>query len=273
MDNNETLIGCLRNFEGPTDNNEKALDKPFSLIAKKLLLGGYFQIKDKKGNLLRTIKLQTVEFYYHCELEKGIKDYIVYHRNPDDKSIEPKELPALPLGSLHTHQSGIDITFEDPNNKSPLYRASALIRACQVIEHTGNLSNFFFNAYPLVENRSTYVYNAFFMGANVLGEDNGIEIQWVDDDTCEDNCNIANHHRQNVGLYKPDPRLIKNDYYHRDYNEPFEQDERPWAFTRSPYHISRNIYTCPLCGGKVSSLTPNTKKCGKCGVEFIINKK
>lgn len=269
MDNNETLISCLRNFEGPSDDNEKALEKQFPQLAKKLLFGGCFQIKDKKDNLLRTIKLQTIEFYYHCELEKGIKDYIVYHRNPDDERIEPNILPALPLGSLHTHQSGIDITFEDQNNKSPLYRASALIRACQVIEHTGNLSNFFFKAYPYVENRSTYVYNAFFMGVNVLGDDNGIVIQWVDYDSCEENCIIASHHRQNVGLYNPELQLHKDGFYHRDKKEPFEQDERSWAFSKSPYVLSNNRYTCPLCGGKISSSTPKIKKCSKCGVEFI----
>ena len=96
-----TLLECLQAFGDATPGNtfhkrEESLNEPFTLLAKKLLYGGYFEIRDKKGILLRTIKLQTIEFYYHCELEEGIKDYIVYHRNPDEMSKDPIILPALP---------------------------------------------------------------------------------------------------------------------------------------------------------------------------------
>ena len=130
IDITKPLLECLKQFKeapkGDKEIRQKALEEDFVLLAKKLLYGGYLMV----GNKYR-IDLDLVEFYYHEEkkdMENGIYDYIVYHRNgryPGDP------VPPFPIMSLHAHTSGYDITFEDPDGK---YRASALIRAYSIFD-------------------------------------------------------------------------------------------------------------------------------------------
>ena len=126
-----SLMECLEKFSGAQSTNneekEKELNKVFELLAKKMIYGGYFEVYCK-GTVKHRIYIQNVEFYYHEEIKDGFKDWIVYHRNPQKG--KGKEKPAFPLGSLHLHVSGIDITFEDQQKeaKDVKYRASALIR-------------------------------------------------------------------------------------------------------------------------------------------------
>lgn len=141
IDNNfikeHTLLECLQEFngapDGDKDSRQKALEKEFVLLAKKLLYGGFFLVKDKSGNDVYKIEIQTVEFYYHEETisDNGIYDPIVYHRNGRYPSNPDLPVPAFPIMALHTHQSGIDISFEEKDGK---YRASALIRAFTVFD-------------------------------------------------------------------------------------------------------------------------------------------
>lgn len=152
----------MKEFDG-AHGDEKQLDKPFKLLARKLLYGGHFEVSCC-GKLLRSVFIHTVEFYYHEEIGL-VKDYIVYHRNNDNKD---SYLKPFPIGSLNAHQSGIDITFEDwRNGDRPKYRAAALIRAFSIKE--GNNGEFKTIVQPRnnmpndVEFRSTYLYEYLFM--------------------------------------------------------------------------------------------------------------
>lgn len=84
--------------------NREYIPCEFIKIAKNVL-SGYFEVSNK-GNLIKVCPT-SIEFYYHEEFEGGIKDPIVYYRN-SEKSIKN----IFPLGVLHNHVSGIDITFE-----------------------------------------------------------------------------------------------------------------------------------------------------------------
>ena len=120
IDISESLNKYLSGFDGAhgegKTEREDSLIPPFKQIAAKLLYGGHFVVLDGIGNVIRRVYLHTVEFYYHEE-RNVVKDYIVYHRNPDNPQKKPNPLPSFPIGSLHTHVSGVDITFED--NRHP----------------------------------------------------------------------------------------------------------------------------------------------------------
>jgi hypothetical protein len=163
---NHTLLQCLQEFKGAAVGNsvkerEDSLKEPFSLLAKKLLYGGYFKV----GNYF-DIFIDTVEFYYHEEnqmdsTDKRILDPIVYHKNTEDRKV-----PPFPIMTLNTHQSGIDIAFEAPDGK---YRASVLIREFSVIDHYNNEKE------AKADSRSLYLYD-YLNGFSINGNEN--YIQW-----------------------------------------------------------------------------------------------
>ena len=127
-----TLLSEFSGAQGETEKErEKSLMPAFQQIAGKLLYGGHFAVTDKNGDVIRNVYLHSIEFYYHEEGDGLVKDYIVYHRNPDN----------------------------------PAYRASALVRAfrVEVVKETAGVP---FSVE--VDERSTYFYNALFMGVNVL---------------------------------------------------------------------------------------------------------
>lgn len=97
----------------------------FKEIAQ-IALAGHFLVS--AGTQQITVQPICVEFYYHEETEGGIKDPIVYHRNPKNGS--PKSI--FKLGILHNHVSGIDITFEKGTHPEDAIRASLLIREFSV---------------------------------------------------------------------------------------------------------------------------------------------
>ena len=164
-----SLMDCLREFDGAHSEGDKAkeeeLDGIFYLLAQKMLYGGYFAVY-KDGVVVRRIYISCVEFYYHEEFEGGFKDWIVYHRNPVNGK---NKKAAFPLGALHTHVSGVDITFEDQKDKAEdvRYRASALIREFMVSDgdndHCGPVDK-----YP------THLYEHLYSQSSI--ED--IHIQW-----------------------------------------------------------------------------------------------
>ncbi len=133
---NHSLMDCLREFDGAHSKGNKAkveeLNDIFYHLAQKMLYGGYFAVF-KDGVVARRIYINCVEFYYHEEETDGFKDWIVYHRNPVNGK---NKKAAFPLGSLHSHVSGVDITFEDQKAKADdvRYRASALIREFMVTD-------------------------------------------------------------------------------------------------------------------------------------------
>ena len=229
IDISKNLSEYLTAFKGAYGEGEKKREKTllpaFRQIAAKLLYGGHFIVKDNSGDIVRRVFLHTVEFYYHEENDGAVKDYIVYHRNPDDPQKKPNPLPSYPIGSLHTHVSGVDITFEDNENPdNPKYRASVLVRAFRVEEVKRIPGLAFIQG---VDERSTYFYNALFMGANVA--DGGIKVFWHDNDVkeCED---PLSRFRKNVGEFVD--KTHKKGYKYYEKKKPFKQDKREWAFYR-----------------------------------------
>lgn len=221
-----TLLSEFSGAQGKTEKDrEKSLLPAFRQIAGKLLYGGHFVVTDGNGDVVRNVYLHKVEFYYHEEGDGDglLKDYIVYHRNPEDPAKTPNPLPPFPIGSLHTHVSGVDITFEDNHNPdNPAYRASALVRAFRVEE----VKDLVGVSFPQgIDDRSTYFYNALFMGVNVL--DGRISVHWCDNDVQQ--CEIPQMKpRRNVGKF--DEKIHKKGYKYHVKKEQFEQDDRPWAF-------------------------------------------
>lgn len=221
-----TLLSEFSGAQGETEKErETSLMPAFLQIAGKLLYGGHFVVKDENDEVVRNVYIHSIEFYYHEEGDGLVKDYIVYHRNPDNPEKTPNPLSPFPLGSLHTHVSGVDLTFEDnrhPDN--PAYRASALVRAfrVEVVKDTAGVP---FSAE--VDERSTYFYNALFMGVNVL--DGKLSVQWIDNNV--QHCVIPQTEpRHNVGKF--DEKIHKKGYTYHVKKGIFDQDERPWAFRR-----------------------------------------
>lgn len=108
-------------FSKNTKEAEEKLQEEFSRLAPFFISGGYIKVREDYR-----VYPTTVEFYFHSEKEDGIKDPIVYHR--DNNKVQGK-IPYFPLMTLHAHDSGYDITFE---NEKEQYRASVLIREYQV---------------------------------------------------------------------------------------------------------------------------------------------
>jgi len=179
IDINEPLSTCLDKFTGGTGNVEdrkRLLFEQFELLAKKMIFGGFFKVREDYA-----IFIDTVEFYFHDERNDGevsIKDEIVYHRNGrfvfrnEKNETMSAELPYFPKMTLHAHWSGIDITFENPDEQ---YRASALIRRYVVFDikrkkyiklDTTNkqdkqdkwfVGRMVFQDKPYIDKRSTYI--------------------------------------------------------------------------------------------------------------------
>ena len=122
------LVEKLKEFEETITSNKTEmsdLTREFKDLAPYFLYGGYIKVHQEYQ-----IYIRTVEFYFHSEVDNGIHDFIVYHRNNRDF----KKTPYFPLMSLHAHNSGFDITFESESGK---YRASALIRDYEVKDANG----------------------------------------------------------------------------------------------------------------------------------------
>jgi len=102
--------------------SEKGLETRMKELAKFFLYGGYINVRNQYH-----IYIKTVEFYYHEE-EGDIKDLIMYHRN---NYFVQGEIPFFAQLSFNSHDTGVDITFENEEKK---IRASVLIRAYEVFD-------------------------------------------------------------------------------------------------------------------------------------------
>lgn len=183
--------------------------REFEDLARSFL-SGCFVVKTSKGNI--KVHPTCVEFYYHEEFEGGIKDPIVYHRNPKD----PKKAKALfPLGSLHSHTSGIDITFEKGCSPQSAVRASVLIREFEVEGRN--------------DDRSTALYEALFQQNSIF---NGISVKWNDG---ENPVNMTSAPRKNVAEYDETTGEKKKSSAYPDCKQLtsdgiYVQDMRRWQF-------------------------------------------
>ena len=198
----ETLKEKLENFSFSWKDENK-LTEEFAQLAPYFISDGYIKVREDYR-----VYPTTVEFYFHSEKDGGVKDPIVYHRN--NNKVEG-EIPYFPMFTLHAHDSGYDITFENPKEE---YRASVLIRAYQIWDvkqkcwlkwgkNTNNEdsseSKMQFMPYKGSAPINTqvlylkYILNCFTMGSRSL-------IDWVDAEENEKDP-ILNQ-RKNVPLYR-----------------------------------------------------------------------
>ncbi len=217
------------------ENNPNKMSELFVPIARKLLFGGYFEVSSG-DKVVRRIFPYTVEFYYHEE-EGQVKDYIVYHRNSDNPSKDPIE--PFQINTFHTHLSGIDVTFEGKDEKG-VFRASALIRAYQVINGETGIPSISGEDQPEINPHSTYLYNDLFMGIDI---ENGIQVKWKNHEWAQEG-HLYNGYRFNVCEYdeiKPSKkgewvRHVKKTKKNHPKLTPEEmQDKKPWAFSRGVF--------------------------------------
>lgn len=257
--NSKKLIDCLTDFEGAKglnkDEKEKSLEYPFTKIAQKMLRGGYFLISGCDNEKYR-IYIHSIEFYYHEELSDNknmnettrVCDWVMYHRNP----LTGKKKEAYLTGTLHPHDSGIDITFEDQKNDPDQirYRASALIRSFKVTK--GDNEDFeLFESFPphisnpdkAVEYYPTHLKYYFFKQFPLKR----ISIEWIDKN--EKITDLYKGIRINVfestwdikdngQIYNLHKKTTKD-------NKPI-RDNRKWAFCKDPIKLTFNKECFPF---------------------------
>jgi hypothetical protein len=202
------LIDELKQFDKEVCSvvSVSELQKAFSRLAPAFLYGGYIQVRtDYK------IYIRTVEFYFHSEKENGVHDPIVYHRNGNGLV----NVPYFPLMTLHSHDSGFDITFESEQHE---YRASALIRGYEVKNNNMYLE---WDKKSMFKAESTYKFNTQslylrkLLNGFALSDSN--DIKWVDE-ARNQSLSIIEKNRRNVYQYDKDGNKVKC--------------ERLWSFTR-----------------------------------------
>ena len=239
IDVREPLQVCLSRFSGAKgetrEKREESLLAPFRAIATKLIHGGYFAVSDKTGVRYR-IYIHSVEFYYHEETgpdDIRVLDWVMYHRNP----LYGRKKESLATGSLFPHDSGVDITFEDQQDKAEdvRYRASALIRSFQVT--TGdNETMVVFEDFPKhIEQESRDVeYYPTHLLQYLLNKIQlpAIQIEWKEKNDCVGEVYMGR--RINV---------FKSNYYKDDKGRAHvnrldgEPDPRKWAFCKEKITI------------------------------------
>ena len=258
------LIEELKKFDIARSNiklnsktwDEQAVAKCFAPIAKYVLLDGYLLVNKKY-----IIDLGSVELYYHEE-DGNIKDHIMYHTNEHPSKskiyILHNGFPYFKIGSINPHQSGIDITFENDNNKEDKYRASFLIRAYRVLESENDLNNM---DIPF-DNCSTHIFDDVFYEGISYDVNNKTTIEWIefhkDGSYNEKGCprvnvstyrlNNKNKYEKDEYIYESETIITKNDfelskqeaiisktypkYFKYGTNKYYKQDMRLWQFKR-----------------------------------------
>lgn len=207
------LKKTIKTFSLSEDSRRKLLngsnDAPPEFIdIARMVLAGHFSVKDANRKIM--VRPTAVELYYHEESEGGIKDPIVYHRNSKNNTEK-----IFPVGTLHNHVSGIDITFEHGCTPSTAVRASILIREFEV-----NGKN---------DERSTKLYEALYQQASLF---DGISIEWVDGDQLP---NVVQSPRKNVAMFYNDRDKMKaKDHPEQPHtiDGKFVQDMRRWQFKK-----------------------------------------
>ena len=173
----------------------------------------------------RSIYLRIVEFYYHEE-DGDVKDLIMYHRN---NYTVAGEIPYFKCLSFNSHDTGVDITFENEQKK---IRASVLIRAYEVLD-VKNKKWLFWNTekqqFQVNEEGRKLLYNTQSMYVkkflNGFASESKPDIYWMDVPYMEEinDADISSIKRLGVyissskEIYKPDKT---------------KRDKRLWGFRR-----------------------------------------
>lgn len=211
----------------PKYSRTKLLENQMESLAKQFLYGGYINVRGLDGEhpINRKIYFTAIEFYYH-ECEKAgvddasrITDYIMYHI-PDVNSSKSKDdwsQRVLPKGGLHIHQSGVDVTFEDSQDR---FRASILIREFVVIENDKQLSS-------IPEIHSTFIKHELLEEIPIHVASRPMCIQWTDEPLAgETDIECCSR----VRVPKCDLEERKDGSYIRKKQD--EMDHRKWHFRR-----------------------------------------
>lgn len=223
---------------GNVKDKEERLGVFFKEIAR-LIFCGYFLVRKNNSDAYVVVRPTCVEFYCHEEGEGDgkIHDFSVYHRNKDNGK-EQKEL--FPLGLLHNHVSGIDITFEKGGDAAQAIRLSALIREFSVDESHKNGTDLCSSAKVQNIRKPTYLYDALYSQYSVF---DGFSVQWVDGSDSDD-FTIVEEVRTNVAeytledstdkSYKVPTKKPKDDFPDavKTANGKYVQDLRKWRFRK-----------------------------------------
>ena len=201
----KTAIEIFYNKRNDIKNriSDEGLSEAFRPIAEKIL-SGYFKVTNNRSSSFVTVHPTCVEIYYH---EEGlgndkVKDYIVYHRDSNDGT---RKASVFPLGVLHNHVSGIDMTFEKLVDGYPI-RFSALIREFWIDKRNKmegenvdyGEENIKVCTETEPEKRSTYLYEALYSQYSIF---DGFSVQWVNgsEDNMKEILNVKT--RLNVAEY------------------------------------------------------------------------
>lgn len=231
----ESLEVAIKNFQKQiegfieAEHDESNLIDPMNQLAKQLLYGGYIHVISPSVN--RKIYLHAVEFYYHegkqVPEDSRITDYVMYHipdfvvpdgergaLTPVQREIHEWNEQLFPVGTLVGHTSGVDLTFEDSNDR---YRAAVLLREFVVVEDDN-----YNGAY--LDRRSTFVKDELFHGLSVFDSNGPLSIQWQDVPMSEPYdilCKVRTGIKK-VDLDKTKKSLVRSK----------KSDERKWHFKK-----------------------------------------
>lgn len=231
---------------GKIDVNDKdnKISEAFRPIAE-IILSGHFLVRKNNSDSYVKVHPTCVEMYYHeeGEGEDKIKDYIVYHRNSNDGK---NKKSIFPLGVLHNHVSGIDLTFEKEGDDGEPIRFSALIREFWVdktnkkeedIYGMGEIDK---SSESLSDKKPTHLYDALYSQFSAF---DGFSIQWVDGEENDRKTINSPRNRLNVAEYKiidnndgkgPKPVKIKKDGIAKELltkNQNYKQCPRMWRYS------------------------------------------
>lgn len=190
----KTLSQLLKEFDGRSLNEVQLTDE-FEKIAKSVIYGGHFRVNDDFD-----IYIHEIEFYFHSENESEscIRDWAMYHRGAN--------IEYFPIGSLHPHRSGVDVTFERKGS----YRASFLIREYQIEKN-------------IIKSPSYLCEDLIGYTGCILGD--GPCILWKDD-PYDDSANVSKNPRINVRAYDKDGNPLYDEKGGKQY------DMRMWKFSK-----------------------------------------
>ena len=223
---NHSLMDCLREFDGAHSKGVEAkikeLNGIFYFLAQKMLYGGYLKVGDDYE-----IYITKVEFYYHEEdkSDTQITDPIVYHRNG---RFPGRDVPPFPIMTLHSHWSGYDITFEDPQGH---YRASALIREYVVYDNKRKEGPSFVKWNSSADS-GTQETDA--KGQRIMGEYEPSNTPFVDNRS-----SFLQYYLNGFQMDGTPNRIRWIDFTNPDYKEPMKGirkntgDKKEWAFRRT----------------------------------------
>lgn len=220
------------------EDNYSKLSESFRYIAETIL-SGYFKVSKNNSDSYVTVHPTCVEIYYHeeGECDNKVKDYIVYHRNSDDGKLK-KDI--FPIGILHNHLSGIDLTFEGQGGDGEPIRFSALIRefwvnSCNKKKDIYEMNVLGNSSESKPDKMPTHLYDALYSQFSVF---DGFSIKWLDGTEDERKKIKCIGTRINVPQYELNKTTNKIEKVHvrcdneiKTLNKKYKQCLRMWRYS------------------------------------------